>query len=170
MDSIRRSLGTCPQHNVLFNEWVILFWLNTYSWFEEERKIRKVFRQMQEKEKNLWFRQMLDKPWKNGGDLDRQLGGRVTVKRVSSAVSLCWYLVALWISTFIHFLVLLLVLSDTFWPRPWQRTRWEGDSQTCKLCSERSFGRRRNKTTWQPTPPKSLAALAQTIFITFNHG
>ena len=47
---------------------------------------------MQEKEKNLWFRQMLDKPWKNGGDLDRQLGGRVTVKRVSSAVSLCLYL------------------------------------------------------------------------------
>ena len=52
------------------------------------------------------------------------------------------------------------------WPRPWQRTRWEFDSQTCKLCSERSFGQRRNKTRWQQTPPKSLANPTQTIFIT----
>ena len=38
MDSIRQSLGTCPQHNVLFNEWVFLYFqswvvVNTFEIF-----------------------------------------------------------------------------------------------------------------------------------------
>ena len=43
MDSIRRSLGTCPQHNVLFNEWVPSYFLfiqikfNKF-WNEAEQK------------------------------------------------------------------------------------------------------------------------------------
>ena len=52
--------------------------------------------------------------------------------------------------------------------RPWQRTLWVCDRQTCKLCSERSFGRRRNKTCWQATPSKSLFNIYNISNITYT--
>ena len=48
-----------------------------------------------------------------------------------------------------------------------ERTLWVCDRQTCKLCSERSFGRRRNKTCWQATPSKSLFNIYNISNITY---
>ena len=50
----------------------------------------------------------------------------------------------------------------------WERTLWVCDRQTCKLCSERSFGRRRNKTCWQATPSKSLFNIYNISNITYT--